>query len=140
MQKATSNKIQLGDTLNPLDHYTGVPLVNDEGTLENSISKVHKVQGFMSTGKADGDLARYVPNILPVTRQAQIAGEVTRKAYASATYTDKKQLEFILDLTANTYSNFGTMKICLSLRFTKKSNENLQMDSQMITVNNFFGH
>ena len=95
----------------------------------------------MSTGKADGDLARYFPNILPVTRQVQIAGEVPRKAYASVTYTDKKQLEFILDLTANTYSNFSTMVICLWLRFTKKKKKKiLQMDGQMITVNNFFGH
>ena len=136
MQKAISNKIQLGDTLNPLDDYAGVPSVNDEGTLENFISKVDKARGFMSTGKADGDLARYFPNILPVTRQAQIAGEVPRKAYASVTYS-----EFILDLTANTYSNFSTMEICLPLRFTKKkSNTNLQMDGQMITVHTFFGH
>ena len=34
----------------------------------------------MNTGKADGDLARYFPNILPVTRQAQVAGEAPRKA------------------------------------------------------------
>ena len=77
----------------------------------------------MSTAKADGDLARYFPNILPVTRQVQIAGGVPRKAYTSVTYTDKKQLQFILDLTANTYSNFSTMEICLPLRFTKKSNK-----------------
>ena len=119
MQKAISNKIQIGDTLNPLDDY-GVPSVNDEGTLENLIGKVDKARGFMSTGKADGDLARYFPNILPVTRQTQVADVVPRKAYASITYNDKKQLEFILDLTANTYSNFRTMEICLSLRFTKK--------------------
>ena len=93
----------------------------------------------MSTGKADRDLARYSPNILPVTRQAQIAGELTQKAYASITYTDKKRLEFILEVTANTYSNFSTMEICLPLRFTKRTNKNLQMDGQMITVNNFFG-
>ena len=120
MQKAILNNIQLGDTLNPLDDYAGIPLVNYKGTLENLIGKVDKARGFMSMGKADGDLARYFPNILPVTRQAQIAGEVPRKAYASVTYTDKKQLEFILDLTANTYSNFSTMVICLWLRFTKK--------------------
>ena len=89
------------------------------GTLENLIGKVDKARGFMSKGKADEDLARYFPNILPVTRQVQMAGEVPRKAYASVTYTDKKQLEFILDLTANTYSNFSTMEICLLLRFTK---------------------
>ena len=32
------------------------------------------------------------------------------------------------------------MKICLPLRFTKKTNKNLQLDGQMMTVNNFFGH
>ena len=43
MQKAISNKIQLRDTLNPLDDYGGVPSINDEGTLENLIGKVDKV-------------------------------------------------------------------------------------------------
>ena len=112
MQKAISNKIQLADAFNPSDDYGG-------GTLENLISKVDKAHGFMGAGKTDEDLARYFPNILPVTRQVQMAGEVPRKAYASVTYTDKKQLEFILDLTANTYSNFSAMEICLLLRFTK---------------------
>ena len=94
----------------------------------------------MKTGKADRDLSRHFPNILPTTRQSQIAGELTREAYASVTYTDERQLEFILDLTANTYSNFSTIEICLPLKFTKKSNKALQMEAQMITVNNFFGH
>ena len=115
MQKAISNKIELGDILNPLHDYAAIPSINDDGTLENLIGKVDKARGFMSTGKADGDLARYFPNILPVTRQAKVAGEVPRKAYASVTYTDKKQLEFLLDLTANTYRNFSTMEICLPL-------------------------
>ena len=140
MQKAISNKIQLGDTLNSLDDYGGVPSINDEGTLENLIEKVDKARGFLKTGKADEDLSRYFPNILPVTRQQQIAGEIPRKAYASVMYTDKKQFEFILNVTANTYSNFSTMEICLPLRFTKKSNKNLQLDGAVMTVDNFFGH
>ena len=32
------------------------------------------------------------------------------------------------------------MERCLPLKFTKKSNKALQMDAQMVTVNNFFGH
>ena len=32
------------------------------------------------------------------------------------------------------------MEMCLPLKSTKNSNETLQMDAQMITVNNFFGH
>ena len=46
MQKAISNKIQLDDTLNRLDDYSGVPSINDEGTLKNLIGNVDKVQGF----------------------------------------------------------------------------------------------
>ena len=32
------------------------------------------------------------------------------------------------------------METCLPLKFTKKSNKDLQMDAQMMTVTNFFGH
>ena len=140
MQKAISDKIQLGENLNLLNDYGGVRSINDEGTLENLIAKVDKVRGFVATGKADGDLSRYYRNILSITRQAQIAGELPRKSYASITYSDKKQFEFVLDLTANTYSNYSTMEICLPLKFTKKTNRVLQMEAQMMTVNNFFRH
>ena len=86
MQKVISNKTQLGDTLNPLDDYAGVPSINDERTC------VEKVRGFLKTGKADGDSSRYFPNILPITRQSQVAGKLPRKAYASVTYSDKKTI------------------------------------------------
>ena len=92
MQKAISNKIQLDQTLNPADDYEGVPSINDERTLENLISKVDDVGKFIGTGRAKEDLSRYYPNILPITRQAQIAGELPRKSYASVTYSDKNNL------------------------------------------------
>ena len=140
MQKAISNRIQLGDTLNPLKDYAKVPSINDEGNLENLIQKVDKVGEFWKTGKADVELSRYFPNNLPVTTPAQIAGELPRKVYTSVPYLDKKQLEFVLDLTANTYTNYSSMEICLPMKFTKKTNKAQQMDAQMITANNFFRH
>ena len=51
MQKVISNKIQLGKTFNSLHDFGGVPSINDEGTLENLITKVDKVQGFIKTTK-----------------------------------------------------------------------------------------
>ena len=53
MQKAISDKIQLGQTLNPRGDYGAIPSINDEGTLENLKGKVDKVTGFVATGKAD---------------------------------------------------------------------------------------
>ena len=87
MQQPISNKIQLGDTLNAAKDYGGAPSIDGEGNLENLIGKFDKVGGFW---KADTDLARYLPNILPVTRQNQVAGQLPRKTYASVTYSDKK--------------------------------------------------
>ena len=140
MQRPISNKIQLRDTLNHLKDYGGVLSINDERNLENLFEKVDKVGKFWKTGKADGDLVWYLPNILSVTRQNQIAGEVSRKAFASVTYSDKKVLEFVLELTANTYSNYSTMEFVLSIQFTKKTDKTAQIDGDTITVNNFLGH
>ena len=88
MQKPISDKIQIGQTLNPARDYGGVSFINDEGTLENIISRVDKSTNFIKTGQADEDLSRYQPYILPITRQSQTAGKLPRKAYASKTYTD----------------------------------------------------
>ena len=70
-QKPIRNRIEFGDNLNPLNDYGGggVPSVDDDGNLQTIIDKVDKVGNFWQTGKADGDLVRYLPNILPVTRQ-----------------------------------------------------------------------
>ena len=121
MQRNMSNKIQLGDTLNSLQDYGGVPANDNEGNLENLYSKVDKIGAFWKTGKADEDLSRYIPNILPVTRQNQIVGTIPRKAFASVTYSDKKFLDFVLELTPNTYSNYSSMGLVLPIQFTKKT-------------------
>ena len=115
MQWNISNKIQLDNTLNPLQNYGGVPALDNEGNLENLYRKVDKIGAFWKTGKADEDLSRYIPNILPVTRQNQIAGTIPRKAFVSVTYSDKKNLEFVLELTANTYSNSSSMELVLPI-------------------------
>ena len=78
MQLRISNKIQLGDTLNPALDYSGVPAVDDEANLESIYGKIDKISGFWKSGKADKSLARYVPNLLPVTRQHEVAGSFPR--------------------------------------------------------------
>ena len=47
MQRPISDKIQLGQTLNPARDYGGVSLINDEGTLENILGKVDKTTQFI---------------------------------------------------------------------------------------------
>ena len=84
-QKPISNRTEFGQNLNPLRDYAGVPSINDDGNLQTLIDKVDKVSKFWKTGRADGDLGRYIPNILPVTRQNLINGIEPRQAYANDT-------------------------------------------------------
>ena len=140
MQKAISNKVQIGQTLNPAEDYNGVGSINDEGTLENVLGKVDKSQTFIATGRADADMGRYYPNVYPISRQSQIAADFPKKAYASDSYIDKKRLEFTIQLTASTYTNYSTMEVVLPLKFTKKSDKTAALDKTVTTVNNFFGH
>ena len=137
-QKPIQNKINFGQNLNPLDDYAGVPSINDDGNLQTLINKVDKVSKFWKTGKADRDLIRYIPNVLPVTRQDLIAGIDPRQAYANETYTDKKTLEFKINLAPNAYTNYATMEIVLPVWFVKKSNKTVQLDDDLMSVNNFF--
>ena len=46
MQRRISNKIQLGNTLNPATDYSGVPAVDDEANLESIYGKIVKMWGF----------------------------------------------------------------------------------------------
>ena len=138
MLKQISNKIQLGAKLNPLNDYGGVPSVDEDGNLQSLFQKVDRVGTLWKTGKTDGDLVRYVPDILPVTRQNQIASDNPRQVYASDTYTDKKVLEFAIELTANTYTNYSSMEIVLPIRFVKNTSKISQLAATLMTVNNFF--
>ena len=76
MQRPVSNKIQLGDTLNPLKDYGGIPSIDDEANLESLYDKIDIIGWFWKSGKADESLARYIPNLLPVSRQNQISGSI----------------------------------------------------------------
>ena len=137
-QKPISNRIEFGQNLNPLKDYAGVPSVNDDGNVQTLIDKVDKLGNFWKTGKADGDLIRYIPNILPVTRQNLINGIDSRQAYATETYTDKKTLDFVIKLAPNTYTNYATMQIVLPIKLMKKSDKTKDLDATLVPVNNFF--
>ena len=52
MQQRISNKIQLGDTLNPALDYSRVLAVDDEANLESIYGKIDKIDGFWKSGKS----------------------------------------------------------------------------------------
>ena len=51
--------------------------------------------------------------------------------------TDKENLYFQILLTQNHYTNFNSFHICFPINIKKRTNTNVDIDDDMITVNNF---
>ena len=137
-QAEIQNKIHFGQSLNPLDDFAGVSSVNDDGNLQSLINKVGKLSSFWRSGKADGDLIRYIPNLTPVVRQDVIKGIEPMECYAKETYVDKRTIDFTIKLAPNTYTNYSTMEIVFPVWFVKATDKDARLAGTLMPVNNFF--
>ena len=61
----------------------------------------------------------------------------TREKVAHSSYTDVEQLNFRILPTDNYYINPNSIQICFPIKIKKKNNQNLDIDTDLITVNNF---
>ena len=91
-------------------------------------------------GKYDADLAKYIPGLMDLAIQGMLDDIDTREKVAHPSYKDKEQLDFQILLTENYYVNPANIHICFPIKMKKKSNNNSDIDDDLITVNNFFAH
>ena len=123
MQAGVSEKVKLGQNLNPADDATGVESIDYGASVDDLVGKVKKLKTLYEKGQIDADVLRYVPGMNKKMYQGQLNYIETRKAHASSTYTDMEQLEFVIELTADKFLNFSTIELCLPMTFRKKSNK-----------------
>ena len=64
----------------------------------------------------------------------------TRKKVAHSCYTKMEQLDFQILLTDNYHINPNSIHICFPIKIKKSSNQNSDIDADLITVNNFFAY
>ena len=140
MQAAKSNRVHLGENLNPLKDAQGVESIDFSADIDNLIEKLDKLSVLYDTGKMDADVIKYIPGMSKVSYQGQIDFIDTKRTYAASTYTDMLQLEFNLEVVANHYKNFSNMVVCFPIAFIKKSNKAQPINANIIPVNNFFAH
>ena len=140
MHAAKSNRVKLGENLNPLEDATGVDSVDFSADIDNVIGKIDKLKVMYDSGKIDADILRYIPGMSRIMYQGQIDWIDTQKSYAASTYTDMEMLEFVIELTANHYLNFSNIILCLPVTFRKTSDKAAAIDDDIIPVNNFFAH
>ena len=102
--------------------------------------KVQKVRDLINIGKYDADLAKYILGLLELAIQGMLDDIDTREKVAHPSYKDMEQLDFQILLTENYYVNPNSIHICFPIKIKKNTNNALDIDADMITVNNFFAH
>ena len=84
MQREIGDKIQLGDTLNPLN-VSAVPAIDNTSNLKDVFGKTDKLGDLWNRRKGDASLIRYLLGGSEVLRQGKIFNIVPKKVYASST-------------------------------------------------------
>ena len=85
-------------------------------------------------------MVKYIPGLADLAIQGMLDDIDTREKVAHPSYKDKEQLDFQILLTENIYVNLSNIHICFPIKFKKKSNNNSDIDHDLITVTNFFAH
>ena len=88
MQASTSEKVKLGQNLNPTDDAAGVGSVDYSASVDDLVKKVKKLKNLYEKGTTDADVLRYVPGMNKIMYQGQLNYIETRKAHVSSTYSD----------------------------------------------------
>ena len=123
MQAARSNRVRLGENLNPIEDAAGVDTVDFSAVIDNLIGKLDKLTDLYDTGKVDADMLRYIPGMSKIMYQGQLDHIETKKCYAESTYTNKEMIELQLNITAYHYVNFSNMVLCLPVTFRTKKKQ-----------------
>ena len=141
MQREISDKNTLGDTLNPIsDARRSTAIDRTTSNYTDAKEKVKKIKHLINMGKYNVDLAKYIPRLLDLAIQGMLDDIDTREKVAHPSYKDKEQLDFQILLTENYYVNPSNIHICFPIKIKKKSDNNADIDGDLITVNNFFAH
>ena len=108
-------------SLNPIKvkDAVGVSVVDYSADFDNSYKKSENFENVYKTGKANGELIRYLPGLVKPFYQGQLKGTTERKAFADDTYKDLKVVEFAIQLSNNEYMNFHGVHIVFSMKIKK---------------------
>ena len=140
MQRDISNRNTLGDTLNPIDDARRSTAIDrTTSNCNDAKEKVQKIRDLINMGKYDADLAKYIPGLTDLAIQGMLDDIDTREKVAHPSYKDKEQFDFQILLTEN-YVNPADIHICFPIKIKKRSDNTADIDSGLITVNNFFAH
>ena len=112
-------------SLNPIKGRVGVSAVDYSVDFDHLFKKSENLEKFFETGKASGEMVRYLPGLTKPLYQGQLKGTTKRKAFADDTYKDLKVAEYTIQLSNNEYINFHGVHFVFPLKI--KTKQMLQM-------------
>ena len=141
MQREISDKIFLGNTVSPCeDAGRSSAIERTASNYNDAKEKVRKITELINTERYDEDIAKYIPGLLELKFQDMLEDIDTREKVAHFSYTNMEQLDFQILLTDNYCINTNSIHICFPIKIKKKTNQALDIDAEILTVNNFFAH
>ena len=139
MQREISNKVFLGNTVSLYDNAgRHLPQTEQHNNYNDAKEKLKKTKELVNTGRYDKDLAKYIACLLELNFLGMLGDIETSGKVGHSSYTDMEQLDFQILLTDNYY--ISSSNICFPIKIKKKTNQNLDIDGDLITVNKCFAH
>ena len=105
--------------LNPIRDALDVFAVDYSADFDHLFKKSENIEKFFETGKASGELVRYLPGLTKPLYQGQLKGTNKRKAFADDTYKDLKVAEYTIQLSNNEYMNFHNVHLVFPMKKKK---------------------
>ena len=141
MQREIATQVDLGKNVSAFDSIGRVPAIDKKASdLDTVNTKVSKLKKLVLTGEYDADLARYIPGTLELAFQGMLNNIKTMKQVAHPSYKDLETFDFNLMLDKNLYTNLNSVHFVFLIKLKKRTNINMDIATDLITVNRFFAH
>ena len=138
MQRKIGTEINLGKIASSFDGIGSFSAIDrTTSSFLNASEKVQKIKRLIKTGEYDADIAKFIPGTLEFVYQGILEDIDTKEQPEHISYKDMENLEFLILLTSNYYTNSNSIHICFLIKITKATDETDNIDTDLITVNNF---
>ena len=140
MQREISNEVFLGNTVSAFNDVGKSSAIDRTVSNYDDAREKFRKRELISTGQYEKDIAKFIPGLLELKLQGMLEDIDTREKTVHPSYTDMEQLDFQIRLRDNYYIILNSIHICFLSKIRKKANTAQDIDSDMLTLNNFFAH
>ena len=120
MQRKIGTEINLGKIASSFDGIGSFSAIDrTTSSFLNASEKVQKIKRLIKTREYDADIAKFIPGTLEFVYQGILEDIDTKEQPEHISYKDMENLEFLILLTSNYYTNSNSIHICFLMKIKK---------------------